>query len=485
MLSGCSRSMADLSSWIGSTLTSTLSRGPDLTVTTDSAAPFTSGDDPDHAALAGGRERWPAWELVPGVRLGELELGASAWTVTSWLQAQLTPLQLDIEYEAASRSTLDLCLTLRRGEPAPGRAFCKLHFGGPRQRLSLIELVDLGVVELTYGGEALVSLPAFAVGAESAEPALDMRRLAERLREPGLGVEEQANGGFTHWVQGIAAWPSPSNADGVERLALYHSGLTRPQELIHHRQLPPAASAAADLGADSSAAGSAGAGGGSAAAAAATAVTLLASLDKSVSVLTVLPEDVSLQVGMEAQAVLAAIGPPGEEYDGPRGGQHELFAASQGHYVHNYFQRGFDVMYGVGSHAVVGFVMHTNFAAHQTFGVYERCCFTIIVPDDDGQQRCLHPESTHAEALALLGPPTSPDGQQGHGGHSNAPDAIKTLAALARDDPLAGDEAEVVWWRANGLVMEFTSSGGSETAAGGAGRRPPRCLTTVTVLPQC
>eukprot|EP01043_Picozoa_sp_COSAG02_P091573 COSAG02_NODE_28281_length_592_cov_1.050710_1_plen_116_part_10 len=112
-----------LTSWLG-TLSSTL--------TTSSVDGATNGSEIDHHILPA--TGWPPFELVPGDRLGQLALGGSAQTVTRWLQTCKLPFQLDVEYMAPSAESLDLCLTLRQGDPAS--AFLKLHFGGRRQRLS-------------------------------------------------------------------------------------------------------------------------------------------------------------------------------------------------------------------------------------------------------------------------------------------------------------------------------------------------------------
>ena len=399
-------------------------------------------------------------------------LGTTVQTITRWLQAAERPVQLDIEYTAPSTESLDLCLTLRRGEPPC--PFLKLHCGGRRQQLGLIEILDLGAIELTCGGRSLVSLPVISDGVPSRTPPLTMQRLCDVLGGQGTFADD---GGFTYWRQGIAAWASSSLSNGgdtsVERLLVYRPAPPGPQDLILYRRLPPEPAADGWPGGPSP--------------------DVIVQLGGSISgaLFTVMPEDVVLQFGMQVQDVLAFIGSPDAEYDGsPQGNQHELLAASQNLdiYVHNYFRRGFDVVYKACSHVVAGFVMHTNFAADQDFGLYERCCFTICVDaagTDAAQARELEPEpesgevidtphgalnpsSSQEEALALLGPPLTERERQ-----EQPPLPLAALVASSKEDPLG--QKDVLWWANHGLVLECLAG-----AEGGC-----RCVTTVTVLPLC
>jgi hypothetical protein len=444
-----------LTSWLG-TLSSTLTSSVDAATNsneTDRCAPIVTTS-------------WPPFELVPGERLGQLALGASAQTITRWLQACNVPLQLDVEYMVPSAESLDLCLSLRRGDPAS--PFLKLHFGGRRQRLSLIEIVDLGSIDLTCGGLDLVSLPAFSDGVATSTPPLTMRRLCDVLDGQGVFV---GHGGFTHWPQGVAAWALSSGTvdTSIERMMIFSPGSSEPEELIVNGRLPRA------TGADGRSARPS------------APPDIVVQLSRSGALFTVVPEDVTLQFGMQVQDVLASIGSPDEEYNGSQGSHHDLLAGSQ-IYVHNYFCRGFDIVYLASSHAVAGFVMHTNFAADPDFGVYDRCCFSVRVdtvshdaelasepetePSDmiDAPDVCLHPESSRDEALTLLGPP-SPLGRDTR---TQPPLALATLMGNGKEDPLG--EKEVLWWANYGLVLECMA-GAEETC------RDCRCVTTVTVLP--
>ena len=462
-----------LTSWLGAALSSTLSSTrPNDFVRNSSAI-----DQPARAAPP--TSSWPSLEVVPGDRLGDLALGMTVPTITRWLQAVQRPLQLDIEYTAPSTESLDLCLTLRRG--APSCPFLKLHFGGRRQSLGLIEILDLGAIELTYGGRSLVTLPAFSDGVPSCTPPLTMQRLFDVLGRQGTFADDS---GFTYWQQGIAAWAcsgSSGSADTsavwtpVERLLVYRPVPPGPQDLIRNRRLPR------ESGADRWPGG-------------VPSPDVFIQLGGSISgaLFTVMPEDVRLQCGMQVQEVLASIGSPDEEYDGfPQGSQHELLAAAQklDVYVHNYFRRGFDVVYNACSHSVAGFVMHTNFAADQDFGLYERCCFCICVdaaaPDAaqarerkleselaeavDTPHASLTPWSSHEAVVALLGPPLMERERQ-----QQPPLALAALVASSKEDPLG--QKDVLCWANYGIVVECMA-GAKETGC--------RCVTTVTVLPLC
>ena len=446
-----------LTSWLGA-LSST------LTTSVDGVG---NSSEIDHCILP--TTSWPPFELVPGDRLGQLALGAPARKVTRWLQTCKMPFQLDVEYMAPSVESLDLCLTLRRGDPAS--AFLKLHFGGRQQRLSLIEIVDLGAIELTYAGQSLVSLPVFSDGVTTSTPALTMKRLCDVVGGPGVHV---GHGGFTHWQQGLAAWASSNAAEtSIEQMMIFCPSSSDPNELIVNRRLP------SDVGA----------GGRPARPALVPDIVVQLGGSRSGALFTVFPEDVTLKFGMQVQDVLASIGSPDEEYDGSQGSKHELLAGSQ-IYVHNYFCRGFDIVYLASSHMVSGFVMHTNFAADQDFGVYDRCCFSIRVdtatydaesvsePEPESEPSslaeapdgCLHPESSRDEALALLGPPSPLERER----QNQTPLALATLAANGEEDPLG--KKDVLWWATRGLVLECM--------AGAEDSSPEyRCITTVTLLP--
>lgn len=444
-----------LVSWIG-TLSSSLSSGvSDATQTGEREAPPVR---PHPIA-------WPPFEVVPGDRLGELVLGTSAQTIARWLQAQQGLLQLDIEYTVPSIDSLDLCFTLWHGEPS--HPFLKLHFGGRRQRLCLIEVIKLGTVELTHDGQSLVVLPAFSYGALPSEPALTMQRLCDVFGGQGVYTED---GRFTFWQQGIAAQACltnhSANATGVERMMLYQSAGVEAQDLVLNRRLTPDS--------DTDGQGQA----------------VVIQLDGSTSgaLFTVLPEDVTLQFGMQVQDVLASIGSPDEEYDGLQDGQFDLLTGPETVYVHNYFRRGFDVVYRACAHVVAGVVMHTNFAGDQDFGLYERCRFSIFVDraapgvdpaidlEPEPQQcemprglDCLRPESSQDDALDLLGPSLSEREKC-----KQLPLALNELIANGREDPLG--EKNVLWWEEHGLVVECMA--GTEGVYRGC-----RCITKVTVLP--
>ena len=191
-------------------------------------------------------------------------------------------------------------------------------------------------------------------------------------------------------------------------------------------------------------------------------------MDGEATALTVLPEDCCLAFGMAAQAVLSLLGPPEEVFDGPRGGAHELLGATHRHCVHNYFSRGLDIVFEAFEHTVIGFVLHTNFAGQQDFGVYNRCCFEVCVgelgaePEPELGGGKLFVESSREEFVSVLGVPVR--------GTAAEPAAVLRLAAGVAEDPLG--TIEVDCWPACGLVVE------TATGAGGAGG----AVTTLTCV---
>eukprot|EP00658_Telonema_sp_P-2_P080841 TRINITY_DN8127_c0_g1_i1.p2 TRINITY_DN8127_c0_g1~~TRINITY_DN8127_c0_g1_i1.p2 ORF type:complete len:169 (+),score=35.36 TRINITY_DN8127_c0_g1_i1:681-1187(+) len=71
-------------------------------------------------------------------------------------------------------------------------------------------------------------------------------------------------------------------------------------------------------------------------------------------------------------------------------------------YFYNYFTLGIDLLFDGATHTVTKFVFHTNQPGHRDFNQYDKCHFSITLPDVTDS---ISSESTLGDAEALLGDP--------------------------------------------------------------------------------